>query len=335
MRYDVIVVGAGPAGIFTVFQAGMLGMKSCVIEALDYPGGQCSMLYPDKPIYDIPGYPEIKASELIDKLLKQSEPFSPHYQFSQFAVDIAFKNDLYYVTTSSQNVFCAKIVIIAAGAGAIGPNKPPIRNLSIFENKSVFYYLSDKNICKNKVVLIAGGGDSAVDWAIDLSNITKKLYLVHRRNKFRAIPASLEKLELLVAAGKIELLVPFQLNSIQGSNGVIDKIVLDNLNYDYKYLDIDILLPMFGLSQDLGAVKDFGLEIKNHHIQVLNPYYETNREGIYAVGDVVAYPGKLKLILTAFAEISTALHHSYNRVFEGKALHFEHSTTKLAKLISI
>lgn len=324
---DVAIIGAGPVGIFSAFQAGMLGMKSCIIDAFDVPGGQCSALYPEKPIYDIPAYPKILAGELIEKLLEQSKPFDPQYLISRQIVSLKENNGIFTLGTSKGDNIDAKSVIIAAGAGAFGPNRPPINGIEVYEGKSVFYSVFKPNDFKGKNIVIAGGGDSALDWALSLSEIAN-VTIVHRRNKFRAAPTTVEKIHELASSGVINLITNFQLFNLIGKNGQIKEVVVSDLDGNKKYIQSDILLPFFGLSQDLGPLAQFGLDIKNHHIKANYPYFETNIKGVYAVGDVATYEGKLKLISTGFAESSAALHHAYSRVFDGKALHFEYSTSK-------
>jgi thioredoxin reductase (NADPH) len=327
MQIDIAIIGAGPVGIFSAFQAGMLGMKSCIIDALDVPGGQCSALYPEKPIYDIPAYPETLAQDLVDNLLKQARPFDPIYLMSRQIIDLRVKGEGFVLKSSAGDVIHAKAVLIAAGAGAFGPNRPPLADIESYEGKSVFYMVAKRDNFRGKRVVIAGGGDSAVDWAISLSDIAKVI-LVHRRAKFRAAPASVQKIHELAEKGVIDLITDFQLAGLVGMDGVLEEIVIADLDGKTKHIQADILLPFFGLSQDLGPITKFGLEVKGHHIKVDYPHFETNIPGVYAVGDVATYDGKLKLILTGFAEVASALHHAYSRVFDGKPLHFEYSTSK-------
>lgn len=329
MQTDIVIIGAGPSGLFTAFQAGMLGMKSVIIDALETPGGQCAALYPEKPIYDIPAYPSILAQDLVDKLLAQIKPFDTTIMLEQQVNSLEEKNGIFEIGTSKGHLVAAKAVIIAAGAGAFGPNKPPLTDIEQFEGKSVFYFVPKKDRFASKKIVIAGGGDSAVDWAISLSEIAQ-VTLVHRRPKFRAAPASVAQLHKLATAGRIELVVNYQLDSLVGVDGNLSEVVVADLDGNKKRLQADILLPFFGLAQKLGPLLEFGLDSKSNHIKVDLPYYETSRPGIYAVGDVATYEGKLKLILTSFAEAAGALHHAYKRVFDGKALHFEYSTTKCA-----
>ena len=327
MKTDIVIIGAGPVGIFSAFQAGMLGMKSCIIDAHDVPGGQCSALYPEKPIYDIPAYPETLAKDLINNLIKQASPFNPIYLMSSQVIGLESIDSGFRIVTSKDDIIGAKVVIIAAGAGSFGPNRPPLQNIELYEGKSVFYSVTKPNEFVGKNIVIAGGGDSAVDWAISLSSIAQVI-LVHRRDKFRAAPASIQKVYELVKAGKIELVTNFQLAELNGSKGILNEVIIADLDGNKKHLNVDILLPFFGLSQNLGPILKFRLDVKGHCIKSDYPHFETNIPGIYSVGDIAAYTGKLKLILTGFAEVTAALHHAYGRVFDGKALHFEYSTMK-------
>jgi thioredoxin reductase (NADPH) len=327
MQVDVAIIGAGPIGIFSVFQAGMLGMKSCIIDALDVPGGQCSALYPEKPIYDIPAYPEIMAQDLIDKLLQQSNPFQPTYLLSRQVISLVKHENDFVLSTSKGDTIRAKVVLIAAGAGSFGPNRPPLADIESYEGKSVFYLVAKREEFAGKKVVIAGGGDSAVDWAISLAAIAD-VTLVHRRPKFRAAPASVQKLHELSFQSKINLITDCQLDELVGDKGLLSEVIVADLDGNKRSIKADILLPFFGLAQNLGPLLEFGLNIKTHHIKAEYPHFETNIHGIYAIGDIATYDGKLKLILTGFAEAAASLHHAYARVFDGKALHFEYSTTK-------
>ena len=327
MQFDVVIIGAGPSGLFSAFQAGMLGMKSAIIDTLEVVGGQCAALYPEKPIYDIPAYPQILSQDLVNKLLEQATPFSPEYFLSEQVVGLEDHGNFFKLTTSMGTVLQAKVVIIAAGAGSFGPNRPPLENIESYEGKSIFYLVTNREYFAGKNVIIAGGGDSALDWAISLSEIAN-ISIVHRRTKFRAAPATVQKIHELDSLNKIKLITNYQLDGLKGENGILEEVIGADLDGNKKILKADILLPFFGLAQNLGPILDFGLNVNNHHIKVDYPYFETNVKGIYAVGDVATYEGKLKLILTSFAESASALHHAYSRVFDGKALHFEYSTTK-------
>lgn len=322
---DIIIIGAGPVGLFAVFQAGMLGMRCHVIDSQEIIGGQCSALYPEKPIYDIPAYPEIMGAELINKLESQAQPFNPVYHLNQQVIEMRQDGS---ITTSKNIVISGKAIIIAAGYGSFGPNKPPLKNIENFEGKSVFYFINNRNYFTDKEIVIAGGGDSAVDWAISLSEIATKIYLVHRREKFRAAPDSLRKLKELADNGKIELVINYQLDHLVGNDGELEAVGVKDFEGNIHTLTANILLPFFGLAQELGPIKNWGLHLKTNHIIVDNSYFSTNISGVYAIGDIATYPGKLKLILNGFAEAARSLHHAYGRVFDGKALHFEYSTTK-------
>lgn len=327
-KTDIAIIGAGPVGLFTVFQAGMLGMSTCVIDALDGIGGQCSALYPEKPIYDIPAYPEISGKDLISNLEKQAQPFNPSYLLDQRVEELK-RDGEYWILKTSQNISVqAKVIIIAAGCGAFGPNRPPLMDIDKYEGKSIFYSIASRDRFKNKRVVIAGGGDSAIDWAISLSEIASKVYVVHRRDKFRAMQASVDKLHSLADSGKIELVTPFQLSSLVGDNDKLIAVEIEDLDGNKKTLETDYLLPFFGLKMELGPISQWGLNLDKNHIQVEQYSMKTNAENIYAIGDIATYPGKLKLILTGFAEAASACHDCYNTIFPDKAFHFEYSTTK-------
>ncbi|WP_341786675.1 NAD(P)/FAD-dependent oxidoreductase [Rickettsia endosymbiont of Cantharis rufa] len=328
---DVIIIGAGPVGLFATFQAGMLGMKCHVIDAQEAIGGQCITLYPEKPIYDIPAYPKIEAEGLIKQLEIQAAPFKPIYHLNQQAIELNKQDDFFEIKTSRDTIVRGKVIVIAAGAGSFGPNKPPLANIEDFEGKSVFYFINDKSKFAGKNIVIAGGGDSAVDWAISLSEIANKIYLVHRRDKFTAAPESVRQLRSIAETGKIELVIGYQLNDLNDNNGELQAVIVKDLQNNTKKLEANILLPFFGLKQDLGSLVNWDLNVKLHHIEVDPFYYQTNIEGIYAIGDIAHYAGKLKLILTGFAEAASSLHHAYSKVFDGKALHFEYSTTKYTR----
>jgi len=325
---DVLIIGAGPVGLFTVFELGQLGMKSCVVDSLGDIGGQCTALYPDKPIYDIPAYPSVTAGELINNLKKQIDPFKPTMLMNQKVNELKKHKDFYSVKTSTNNIIESKCIIIAAGNGAFGPNRPPLKNIDSFENKTIFYHIRDKSKFKKKTVAIAGGGDSAVDWAIELSKTSKKIFFIHRRNKLRAIPQNVEILYDLENKGKIEMMIPYQLDSIEGKNGIIDHLIIKNMDEEKKKLEVDYFLPFFGLSTNLGPIKDWELELEKNILKVKQETCETNLNGIFAIGDVCSYPGKLKLILTGFSEAAIASHNCFNKINPEKTLHFEYSTTK-------
>ncbi|MGE0252679.1 MAG: NAD(P)/FAD-dependent oxidoreductase [Dongiaceae bacterium] len=325
---DIAIIGAGPVGLFAVFECGMLKMKCHLIDALPAAGGQCVALYPEKPIYDIPGYPHIMAGDLIERLKEQAAPFNPTYHLEQRVEKFSQENGQFTLETSAGTIIKAKGVIIAAGAGAFGPNRPPLARLEEFEGKSVFYMVQRRDDFKGKRIAIAGGGDSALDWAISLSDIAGHIYMIHRRDKFRGAPESVERLKALAAAGKIELVTPYQLSAIEGEGGNLRNVIVEDLDGNKKSLAADTLLPFFGLSMNLGPIAEWGLGLDKNHIAVAPDSCATTIPGIYAIGDIARYPGKLKLILTGFAESAMAAHALYSRVHPGQELHFEYSTTK-------
>ena len=326
--YDIAIIGAGPVGLFTVFQAGMLGLKACIIDTLGFVGGQCSALYPQKPIYDIPGYPAITAQKLIKNLQKQASPFNPEYFLNQQCLDIQKEADV-WVVKSSKSMIKAKTIIIAVGGGSFAPRKPPLKDIQNYENISVFYNVKDQNLFKDKIVTIAGGGDSALDWAVVLaSGIAKKLYLVHRRSDFRAAPKTVKAINKLCNLNKIELITPYQLDSLEGENGVLHKVTVKSLEGHILSFRSDYLLPFFGMSMDIGPINNWNLSVKNKHIEVDPATMQTSLSGVFAIGDICNYSGKLKLILTGFAEAARACHSAYEMINPNTPLHFEYSTTK-------
>ncbi|MBP9792337.1 MAG: NAD(P)/FAD-dependent oxidoreductase [Rickettsiales bacterium] len=329
---DVVVIGAGPIGLFTVFQAGMLKMKCHVVDSLETIGGQCAALYPEKPIYDIPAYPEISGGKLIESLAKQAEPFSPVFHLNQQVVKLAPNTDGGFdVITSKNNLIKSKVVIIAAGCGAFGPNRPPLADIEKYEGNSVFYAVVNPSKFKDKKVVIAGGGDSAVDWAIILADIAKSVSIVHRRNKFRCAPENSDKLHSLHRQGKVFIEAPYQLDSLEGDDVNLKYVNVVDLDGNKKSIEADVLLPFFGLSMDIGPIVEWGLNIEKKHIAVNQSTMETNIKGIYAVGDIATYSGKLKLILTGFSEVAMACHSAYDIIYPDTPLHFEYSTTKGVK----
>jgi thioredoxin reductase (NADPH) len=330
---DVCIIGAGPVGLFAVFECGMLGMKSVIVDALDFTGGQCTALYPEKPIYDVAGFPSIDAGKLIENLEEQAKPFEPNYLLGRQVTKVnkSDDNDSQYfnIETSKGDKIKAKIIIIAAGCGAFGPNKPPLANLEKYEDTgSVDYLVKTKNKFQGKKVVIAGGGDSAVDWANILADgIAEKTYLIHRRNKFRAAKDSVDKMHKLAESGSLEFVIPYQLDSLDGDNGQLSCVNVKDFDGNIKSLEADNLLCFFGLAMELGPIAEWGLNINKTHIDVEQHSCETNISGIYAIGDIATYKGKLKLITCGFSEAAMAAHHAYEKVFD-KPLHFEYSTSK-------
>ena len=326
---DVAIVGAGPVGLFAVFECGMLQIRCHVIDTLDMIGGQCAALYPEKPIYDIPAAPKLMAGELIDRLSEQAEPFRPVYHLGQQVVAARPKGDRWLLETSTGTRIDARAVIIAGGAGAFGPNRPPLPDIEAYEGTSVFYVVRRREDFRGKRIVIAGGGDSALDWTLSLAELAEKVYVVHRRAKFRGAPDSVARLHALAEQGDVvELVVPYQLAGLEGRDGVLDAVVVKTLDGAARRLDADVLLPFFGLSMQLGPIADWGLTLDHKHIAVDPATCRTNVPGIFAVGDITTYPGKLKLILCGFSEAAMAAHAIYPLVHPEQELHWEYSTTK-------
>jgi thioredoxin reductase (NADPH) len=326
---DVAIIGAGPVGLFAVFECGMLKMHCHVFDALDMAGGQCAALYPEKPIYDIPGYPQIGATELIDRLAEQAAPFKPVFHLGHSVETIARAADGGFVLgTASGDRVTARAVIIAAGVGAFGPNRPPLAELPAFEGKSVFYLVRRREDFRGKRVVIAGGGDSAVDWVLSLAEVAERVMVVHRRAKFRAAPESAARLQRLADEGRIDLVIPYQLHGLEGADGQLSHVVVADLDGASKRLAADALLAFFGLAMNLGPIGQWGLALERNHVVVDPASAQSSVAGIFAIGDIATYPNKLKLILTGFAEAAMAAHAIYPLVHPGEALHFEYSTTK-------
>lgn len=326
---DVAIIGAGPVGLFAVFELGMLKMKSVVIDTLPAVGGQCTALYPEKPIYDIPGFPSVDAADLIANLEAQAAPFSPQYVLGEQVVTCsqnAEKN--WELTTNKGTHITAKAVVIAAGCGAFGPNRPPLAGLEQYEGTSVHYMVARREDFRDQTLVIAGGGDSAVDWAVSLAEVAKKIYVVHRRDKFRAMPESVEKMQALAASGVVEMVIPYQLEGLEGDGSKLSGVVVKQMDGTVRTLEADHLLAFFGLSMELGPLATWGLNLDVHHITVTAGTSATSADGVFAIGDIATYPHKLKLILCGFAEAAQAAHAIYKRVYPDVALHFEYSTSK-------
>ena len=330
IEIDVAIVGAGPAGLFAAFECGMLKLSSLLIDSLSETGGQCAALYPEKPIYDIPGHPAIEGGALVAALEAQIAPFAVPRLLDRRVERLEGMRGAFILHTDRGDVVCARAVVIAAGAGAFGPNRPPLPGLEAYEQSgAVQYYVRRKEAFRDKRVVIAGGGDSAVDWALALKDIAAKIYLVHRRPKFRASPESLSQLQAASGPdGRIELVVPYQLHGLQGEDGKLAAVEVATLDGEVRMLEADHLLPFFGLSTDLGPIGQWGLQSTHHHIQVTPSSCETSCPGVFAIGDVATYPGKLKLILQGFSEGAMAAHAIHGIVHPDVALHFEYSTSK-------
>ena len=307
----------------------MLGMRCAVFDGLAMPGGQCAALYPEKPIYDIPGIPRLAARELVDRLLEQAAPFQPNYRLERQVMGLGgdAKGGWTVKDSAGEEVTC-RAVVIAAGNGAFGPNRPPLPGIERFEGRSVFYLVRRREDFRGRRVVIAGGGDSAVDWAISLSDVAERVMVVHRRDKFRAAPESERRLRELAAAGRVELVIPYQLAGVEGEDGQLSAVTVATLKGERRRLEADSLLAFFGLASELGPIARWGVKLERQHVKVDPATLETSVPGIYAIGDVATYPGKLKLILSGFSEAAMAAHAIYPRVHPDRPLHFEYSTTK-------
>ena len=330
---DAVVIGAGPVGLFAIFELGMLKIRCHVVDSLEAIGGQCAALYPEKPIYDIPGYPSVRAGELIERLEEQAAPFAPVYHLGQRVEALTALGDGgrdgWRLTTSKGTRIDCKAVAIAAGSGAFGPNRPPLDGLEDYEGRSVFYTVGRREAFRGKRLVIAGGGDSALDWTLSLAELAEKIYVVHRRAKFRGAPDSVARLERLVAeSDKVELVVPYRLDSLEGSDGRLTAVGVKSLDGDPRGLPADALLAFFGLSMNLGPIAEWGLDLDKSLIAVDPATFQTNRPGIFAIGDIGSYPGKLKLILAGFSEAAMAAHAIHPLVHPDRELHWEYSTTK-------
>lgn len=327
---DVAIIGAGPVGLFAVFECGMLKIRCHVIDSLDAIGGTCTALYPEKPIYDIPGYPRIVAAELIERLAEQAAPFAPNYHLAQQVVSLAPQNGGWRLETETGARIDARAVIIAAGCGAFGPNRPPLTGIESYEGKSVFYMVREREAFRGKRIVIAGGGDSALDWALSLAELAEKIYVVHRRPKFRAAPESVSRLHSLAEEGSVvELVTPYQLHSLEGREGLLDGVIVSTIKgNETRRLEADVLLPFFGLSMNLGAIADWGLNLEQNLIAVDPATCATSTPGIFAIGDLATYRHKLKLILCGFSEAAMAAHAIHALIHPDRELHWEYSTTK-------
>lgn len=327
IKTDILIIGAGPTGLFTVFEAGLLKLKCHLIDALPQPGGQCSEIYPKKPIYDIPAYPEILAGDLTDRLMEQIKPFEPGFTLGERADTIdKLEDGTFVVTTNKGTKHNAPIVAIAGGLGSFEPRKPPISNIAQFEDKGVEYIIRDPEVYRDKKVVIAGGGDSALDWSIFLTDVASEVTLVHRRNEFRGALDSVDKVQELKDAGKIKLITPAEVKEIQGEDHVTGVTIMQNKTERID-LECDHFIPLFGLAPKLGPIADWGLEIEKNAIKVNNALdYQTNIPGIYAIGDVNTYPGKLKLILCGFHEATLMCQSAYQRIFPDKKYVMKYTT---------
>lgn len=327
---DVVIIGAGPVGLFAVFELGLLDLKVHLIDILDKPGGQCAELYPEKPIYDIPAWPTITGQELTDRLMEQIKPFHPVFHFGQMVQELKkLDNGSWEVSTDADNVIEAKVVVIAAGGGSFVPKKPPLPGLDGFENKSVFFAVRKMEQFRGKRLMIAGGGDSALDWTLNLQPIAERVTLVHRRDEFRAAPDSVNKMRALVAEGKMDLVIG-NLAGLSGQDGQLDGVMLTDAEGRENKLDCNALLAFYGLTMKLGPVANWGLNLHENLIPVDTAKFETSTPGIFAVGDINTYPGKLKLILSGFHEGALMAQQAFRYVYPDKKLRFQYTTSSSA-----
>jgi thioredoxin reductase (NADPH) len=323
---DICIIGAGPVGLFAVFEAGLLKMRCHLIDALPQVGGQLSEIYPQKPIYDIPGYPEVKAQELVDKLMDQIKPFKPTFTLGERVDHLSKQEDgSFVITTNDKTQVHAQVIVIAGGLGCFEPRKPALEKLEDFEGRGVTYMVKNPELFRDKKVVLAGGGDSALDWTIYLSEVAQRVTLVHRNETFRGAPDSAAKVFDMANEGKIDLILSANLKDL-GGNGHLDSITLvDKAKTEIK-INTDYLIPLFGLSPKLGPIADWGLTIDKNAIEVDTRDYSTGVERIYAIGDINTYPGKLKLILCGFHEAAIMMHSAFKYVYPDQKLSFKYTT---------
>ena len=328
IKTDVLIIGAGPTGLFCAHQLGLIGLKCEIVDNLDKAGGQCIELYPDKPIYDIPAVPECTGEELTNNLLKQIKPFNVKFHLNERVESVKKENQSWYVKTNNNTEFSVYSIIIAGGVGSFEPRKFPLKDIEKFENKSLFYSIKDKNIFKDKTISIFGGGDSALDWAIELSQ-NSKINLIHRRDGFSGAQASVDKVKELEKEEKINLFTQYQINSIKGGDS-IESVSIKHDEGEIKELKTDYVLGFFGLIMQLGPILDWGLNLNKKTIEVDTEKFETNQPGIFAIGDICNYPGKLKLILSGFHEGALAARGCFKYARPDEKLRFEFTTTSKA-----
>ena len=337
---DVVIVGAGPCGLFAVFELGLLDIRCHLIDILPKAGGQCAELYPEKPIYDIPGHPMVTGQGLVDQLLAQIEPFRPTFHYGQMVTAVepigSATAPAFRVTTDTGTTFTCKAVIVAAGGGSFQPKKPPITGIDAYEEKSVFYAVRKMEDFRGKHVVVVGGGDSALDWTLNLQPIAKRLTLVHRRDDFRAAPHSVNAMRELVAAGKMDLKLG-QITELAGEDGELSGVTLKGGDGAASEIACQRLIPFFGLTMKLGPIADWGLNLHENLVPVDTEKFETNVPGIFAIGDINHYPGKLKLILCGFHEGALAAQKIHRYVYPDKKLTFQYTTssTSLQKKLGV
>jgi thioredoxin reductase (NADPH) len=327
-KTDVIIIGAGPVGLFAVFELGLLDLKCHLIDILDKPGGQCAELYPEKPIYDIPALPVVSGQELTDRLMEQIEPFHPVFHFQQMAEQITRNEDdtAWIVTTDMGETMEAPVIVIAAGGGSFMPKKPPIQGIEEFEGTSVFYAVRQMDQFKGKNILIAGGGDSALDWTVNLQSIASNMSLIHRRDDFRAAPDTVNKMRQLVEDDKMALHIA-TIQNLNGTNGQLESVTVKTKDGEHYDIECDTLLAFYGLTMKLGPIANFGLNLHENLIPVDTEKFETSTKSIFAIGDINHYPGKLKLILSGFHEGALMAQEAFRIIHPDKKLRFQYTTS--------
>lgn len=322
---DVVIIGAGPVGLFAVFELGLLDVKAHLVDILDKVGGQCAELYPEKPIYDIPGLPIVTGQQLTDQLMEQIKPFGPTFHLGERVDTLARDGERFRLVTDAGTTFLTKVVVIAAGGGSFTPKRPPLDGIEAFEGKSVFYSVRKMADFADKDVLIVGGGDSALDWTLNLQPVARSLTLLHRRDDFRGAPHSVEKMRQLVAEGKMRLLIG-QVSALHGSDGELEGATVKTKEGEER-IAVNRMLPFFGLTMKLGPIADWGLNLNENLIPVDTEKFETSEAGIFAVGDINWYPGKLKLILSGFHEAALMAQKAHQYVYPGKKVLFQYTTS--------
>jgi thioredoxin reductase (NADPH) len=326
IKTDAVIIGAGPVGIFAVFELGLVDIKCHVIDILDRAGGQCTELYPEKPIYDIPALPIVTGQELTDKLMEQIKPFGAEFHFSQRVETLERLDGGFRISTDAGTVIEAKVVVIAAGGGSFTPKRPPLPGIEGYEGKSVFYSVRKMDNFRGRDVLIVGGGDSALDWTLNLQPVAKSITLLHRRAEFRAAPASVQKMLALVDSGDIHFKLG-QVTELRGTDGMLSAVTVKGADGTVFEQPTEIMMPFFGLTMKLGPVADWGLELDENLIPVDTAKFETSEKGIFAVGDINTYPGKLKLILSGFHEAALMAQQAHKYVYPDKKLIFQYTTS--------
>jgi thioredoxin reductase (NADPH) len=336
IKTDAVIIGAGPVGLFSVFELGILGLNTHVIDNLDKIGGQCIELYPDKPIYDIPGVPNCTGELLIKNLLDQIKPFKPEFHLNQRVNEIKKNDKLWRVITSENKIFETPNIIIAGGVGSFEPRKVDIKNAEKFEGKGFYYSVKDKSKFKDQIIAIFGGGDSALDWTLELSNIAKKIYLIHRREDFKGAPHTLNKIKEIAKTGKIEIKTFYKLTDVNGDLK-LNNIQIQKNNETKEVLNIDSVIAFFGLKMELGPIANWGLNLEEKCILVNTKNFQTNEDGIFAIGDICTYPGKLKLILSGFHEGALAARECFarSRPNENYVFQYTTSSTQIHKRLGI